>query len=87
MLNPMTSSVISSAITTTVKICSPIGFRNFPSSASTLATMPRLLMDRIPASASALLKFRPIPKSWIKPVVTSMDMPREKRTDTMAARK
>ena len=63
ILKPISNRVINSDITTTVNICKPIGSRSLPSSDSTLATIPRLVMDRIPASASASVSSRSIPKS------------------------
>ena len=87
MLKPITRRVSNSAITTTVNICNPTGSRKRPSSARTLATMPRLLMERIPARARASAKVRLNPMFKMVPLVTSTDTARENSTETMAARK
>ena len=87
MLNPITSNTINSAMITTVKICSPIDPFNWPSAASTLATMPRLVIESTPAKASASMKLRWSPKSKMTSVVTSSEIPNEKITERTAARK
>ena len=88
MVNPTTSSAVTSAMITTVKILSPIGSLRWPPSASTFATSPRLDSDRIPASARASVKPRPS-ANWSpsRSEVTTSAASSEMITDTTAATK
>ena len=87
MLKPISSRAINSAMITTVKICSPTGCFRYPPSVSTLATMPRLVIDSTPANASDSVKFSFSPKSKTTSVVTSIEMLSDTVTESTAARK
>ena len=82
MVNPTMSKAISSAMITVVNISRPSGSLRCPSSASTLATMPRLDSAKTPDSASAEVKGRSRTK-WVTPSAAR----RGTITDTVAATK
>ena len=88
MVTPTTSRLITSAMMTAVNILRPISSFSSPLSDKTLATMPRLDNERMPARQSALVNSRLRAKSTPrKSEVTSRETRTEMTTDRAPAMK